>query len=164
MKWLITAIAMLASTASAETYAPYPAETWVFKVEFRRFRDIPQCAEEKGRGHLTKQTGGGRATYVLTGFPQARRLVCKLSNGQSFIVDAWHLFDIPEDGWKGPVEMMKRGDIREITARATYKKKAHMVDGYIDFETYKGRYRENAFWSEIHYALEPCPRKVGRWE
>lgn len=165
MKWLVSIVLCLTTvTASAETYAPYPAESWVFTVEFRRFRDIPDCAEEKGRGQLTQKAGGDRATYVLTGFPQARRLVCKLSNGKSFVMDAWFLFDAPEDGWKGPVEMMKRGQIRDISARVTYKKKARMVDGYIDFITYKGKYRENAYWSEIYHALVPYPREVGRWK
>lgn len=165
MKWLVAfVLSLMAVATNAETYAPYPAESWIFTVEFRRFSDIPECAEEKGRGHLTKKAGGRRATYVLTGFPQARRLVCKLSNGQSFVMDAWFLFDAPEDGWKGVVEMMKRGEIREITARVVYKKKAQMVDGYVEFVTHKGNYRENAYWSHIYHALQPYPRAVGRWK
>lgn len=167
-QWVRAAVVLLLTPvmASAADYAPYPAESWVYRVDFRRFPEVPQCREINGRGTLGFSHRGSTATYTLRGFPEARQLTCTLSNGKSFLLDAWYMFDL-DTGWKGPVELMKRGEIRGVRAKLTYKRAARMVEARYHFDTYKGKYVENGLPSYIFWALHPEYKPVDtgrRWK
>lgn len=153
--------------AEAEAYAPFPAETWVYQIEFRRFPEPPQCKEKDGRGRVVKSERYGNVVYTVTGFPAARVLRCSLSNGETFDMDAWYMFDLDDSFWKGPVEILKRGETQKVHARTKYRRMARGVETVYTFHTVTGVHEERSYDRDIYHALHPERKHLvttGRWK
>ena len=146
-------LATMLMAVPVQAFGPYPYEQWRFILEFRRMPMAPTCWEKFGKGTFVQTKKGRNPAYELTGFPDASIIRCSFPNGGEFDINAARMFDLPDDGvWKGTVELMGPGDIREVRARYTFKI-GPFVDGTFWFETKKGQIKQAGGSIDMYKAM-----------
>lgn len=139
--------------------ANYPPESWVFKLEFRRFPWPIDCREFNNRGTLTKRGSGRIWTYELSGFPAADGLYCTVNKDPKRVItiNAAHIFGVGRKKRVMGGEYFE-GEVKRVDLKVKYQSNAV---GYGSYKGYAHRYtvfgKDRIIYSEdsMLYAFFP---------
>lgn len=118
---------------SNQPQASYPAQSWEFKVEFKRFPWDIDCVENNGRGTLTQKRSGRLVSYRLSGFPAADGLICTVNNDpkRRFTINVDNLFGVGRKKRVMGGEYFE-GEVKRVDLKVIYQTNA------VNYGSYKG--------------------------
>ncbi|MEX0303611.1 MAG: hypothetical protein AB3N24_14430 [Leisingera sp.] len=165
---LMVGLTCLAPNAYASKYKNYLPQEWEFSILFKNLPQPIQCWESGNRGTLKSTVNDHRAKLRVSGFPDARTLVCKLENGKSFDIDMQFLFGVDRQRRSMGAEHLE-GEIRKIDIVVKFMGLASgspTYNSHAFFFTSRGKSKHIYHPEEMYYAFFPerANRPTRRWK